>query len=153
LKSRAENVIRENGGGGRIRWAGYAESPLAAAASKWKTIQEGYPVKTILATALILALGITGISLSGAVQAQRMAVSSSQIFVHGTPVCVIQQAGEIIALVGICNTSGGESREEDLGSREDFHGEEPSDPRIGLPPGHPPVEFPLTLGEGRRILI
>jgi len=131
----------------------YAESPLAAAASKWKMIQEGYPVKTILATALILALGITGISLSGAVHAQRMAVSSSQIIVHGTPVCVIQQAGEIIALVGICSTSEGESREEDLGSSGDFHGEEPSDPRMGLPPGHPPVEFPPTLGEGRRILI
>ena len=110
-------------------------------------------MKAILATALILALGITGISLWGAVHAQHMAVSSSQIFVHGTPVCVIQQAGEIVALVGKCGTSGGESQEEDLGSGGDFHGEEPSDPRIGLPPGHPPVEFSPTLGEGRRILI
>jgi hypothetical protein len=50
-------------------------------------------VKTILATALILALGITGISLWGAVHARRMAVSSSQIFVHGTPVCVLQRGG------------------------------------------------------------
>jgi len=110
-------------------------------------------VKTILAAALILALGITGISLWGAVHAQRMAVSSSQIFIHGTPVCVIRQAEEIVALVGICGPSGGESREEDLGSRGSFHGGESSDPMIGLPPGHPPVEFPPTFGEGRRILI
>jgi hypothetical protein len=102
-------------------------------------IREGYPVKAILATALILALGITGISLWGAVHAQRMAVSSSQILIHGTPVCVTLHAGEIRASVGICGTSGGESREDGL--------------RPGLPPGHPPVDFPPALEEGRRILI
>ena len=102
-------------------------------------IREGYPVKAILATALILALGITGISLWGAVHAQRMAVSSSQILIHGTPVCVMQYAGEIRASVGICGTPGGESREDG--------------PRPGLPPGHPPVDFPPALEEGRRILI
>ena len=110
-------------------------------------------MKTILATALILALGITGVSLWGAVHAQRMAVSSSQIFIHGTPVCVIQQAGEIVASVGICGPAGGESREEDLGSGGNFHGKEPFDPRTGLPPGHPPVELHPNLGEGRGILI
>ncbi len=112
-------------------------------------------MKTILATALILALGITGISLWGAVHAQRMAVSSSQIFVHGTPVCVMQQAGEIIASVGMCGTSGGESREDDFGNGGVFHGGTPSplEPRLGLPPGHPPVDSPPALEEGRKILI
>jgi hypothetical protein len=117
----------------------HAESPLAVPASKRETIREGYPVKTILAAALILALGIAGISLWGAVHAQRMAVSSSQIFVHGTPVCVMQHAGEIIASVGMCGTSGGESLEDE--------------PRLDLPPGHPPVDSIPAFEEGRRILI
>ncbi len=112
-------------------------------------------MKTILATALILALGITGISLWGAVHARRMAVSSSQIFVHGTPVCVIQQGGEIIASVGICGASVGESREDDFGKGGGFHGEGPSplEPRFGLPPGHPPVDATPSFGKGRGILI
>ena len=112
-------------------------------------------MKTILATALILALGITGVSLWGAVHSQRMGVFSSQIFVHGTPVCVMQQAGEIIASVGLCGTSGGESRRDDFGSGGGFHGEEPSplEPGFGLPPGHPPVDSAPSYEKGRRILI
>ena len=102
-------------------------------------IREGYAVKIILATALILALGITGISLWGAVHAQRMDVSSSQIFIHGTPVCVMQLAGEILASVGMCGTPGGESMEDG--------------PRPDLPPGHPPVDSIPAFEEGRRILI
>ena len=96
-------------------------------------------MKIILATALILALGITGISLWGAVHAQRMDVSSSQIFIHGTPVCVMQHAGEILASVGMCGTPGGESMEDG--------------PRPDLPPGHPPVDSIPAFEEGRRILI
>ena len=135
--------------------APHAESPRATPASKRKKIREGSPVKTILATALILALGITGISLWGAVHAQRMAVSSSQIFVHGTPVCVMQQAGEIIASVGMCGTPGGEPQEDDYGNGDVFHGEGPPlvEPRFGLPPGHPPVDSTPAFEEGRRILI
>ena len=38
--------------------------------------------------ALILALGVTGISLWSAVHARRVAVSASQIYIDGTPVCV-----------------------------------------------------------------
>lgn len=112
-------------------------------------------MKAILATALILALGITGISLWGAVHAQRMAVSSSQIFIHGIPVCVMQQGGEIRASVGMCGTPGGESQEDGFGNEGVFHGGAPSplEPRLGLPPGHPPVDSPPALEEGRRILI
>jgi len=127
-----------------------AESPHATAASKRKTVREGYPVKSILAAALILALGITGISLWGAVHAQRMDVSSSQIFIHGTPVCVMQHAGEIIASVGRCGASGGESRGDGF---ENGGTPSPLGPRLGLPPGHPPVDSPPDLEEVRRILI
>jgi hypothetical protein len=118
-------------------------------------IREGYPVKAVLATAMIIALGITGISLWGEVHARRMAASSSQIFIHGTPVCVMQQAGEIIAAVGMCGTAGGESREDDFGNGGGFQGETPSplEPRLGLPPGHPPIDSTPTFEEGRRILI
>ena len=112
-------------------------------------------MKTILATALILALGITGIILWGTVHAQRMAVSSSQIIIDGTPVCVVQQAGEIHASVGMCGTPEGESWEDGFGNGGGFHGEMPSpfDPRLSLPPGHPPVDNPPALEENRRILI
>jgi hypothetical protein len=112
-------------------------------------------VKTILASTLILALGITGFSLWGVVHAQRKDVSSSQIFIHGTPVCVMQHAGEIIASVGICDTSGGESREDGFGNGGLFHGETPSplEPRLDLPPGHPPVDSTPSFGRGGRIPI
>lgn len=112
-------------------------------------------MKTVLATVLILALGIAGISLWGAVHAQRMAVSPSQIFVHGTPVCVMQQGREILATVGLCGTSGGESREDDFGSGGIFHGETPSflERHPSLPPGHPPVDSGPSFEKERRILI
>ena len=112
-------------------------------------------MKAVLATALIIALGITGISLWGAVHAQRVGVTSSQIFIHGTPVCVMQHAGKILASVGMCGTSGGESREDGFGNGGVFHGETPSprEPRHDLPPGHPPVDSTPGFGEGRRILI
>ena len=112
-------------------------------------------MKTVLATAMILALGITGILLWEAAHARRMAVSSSQIFVHGTPVCVMQQAGEIVASVGMCGRPGSGPREDDYGSGGAFHGEAPPafERRFGLPPGHPPVDSPPDFGEGRRTLI
>lgn len=112
-------------------------------------------MKTVLAAVMILLLGATGISLWETVHARRMAISSSQIFIHGTPVCVIQQAGEIVASVGRCGTSGGESREGDFGNGGVFHGEAPStpEPRFELPPGHPPVDTTPSFGKGRKILI
>ncbi|HQT98550.1 MAG: hypothetical protein B7Z62_01105 [Deltaproteobacteria bacterium 37-65-8] len=112
-------------------------------------------MKTVLAAVLVLALAITGISLWGAVHARRVAVSSSQIFVHGTPVCVIRQGESIIASVGICGPLGGDPQGDDSGNGEDFHGETPfhGEPRLGLPPGHPPIDTSPTFGEGRRILI
>ena len=112
-------------------------------------------MKTILATVMILALGITGILMWEAVHVRLMAVSSSQIFVHGTPVCVMQQAGKIVASVGMCGPPGSESPEEEYGSGDAFHGGPPSAPerRFGLPPGHPPVDSLPDFEEGRRTLI
>ena len=112
-------------------------------------------MKTFFATAMIIALGISGIFLWGTVHAQRMPVLSSQIFIHGTPVCVMQHAGEILASVGMCGTAGGEAREDDSGSGGVFHGEAPSPlgPRFGLPPGHPPVDSDPSLEKGRKVLI
>jgi hypothetical protein len=112
-------------------------------------------VKAILAAALILALAITGFSLWGAVHAQRMAVSSSQIFIDGTPVCVMQRGGDIIASVGTCDTPGGEATVDGFGNGDVFHRRTPVPliPRFGLPPGHPPIDSPQDMGEGRRILI
>lgn len=112
-------------------------------------------MKVILAAALILALGVTGISLWGVVHAQRMAFSSSQIFIDGTPVCVMQRGGDIIALVGTCDTPGGEETEDGFGNGDVYHGRRPGpvDPRFGLPPGHPPIGSPPDMEEGRRILI
>jgi hypothetical protein len=120
--------------------------------------REGYPVKTFIATVTVITIGVTGILLWGAVHAQRMDVSSSQIFIHGTPVCVFRHAGEIVASVGLCGSPGGESRAFENGGG--FHGGAPSPlgPRLGLPPGHPPIDHPPIdsspdLEEVRRILI
>ncbi len=112
-------------------------------------------MKTVLAAVLVLALAITGISLWGAVHARRMAVSSSQIFVHGTPVCVIRQGERIIASVGMCGTREGESPEDGIGSGGVFHrgAPYPRELRPELPPWHPPIGSPPDTGEGRRILI
>ena len=112
-------------------------------------------MKTMLAGALILALGITGIFLWSTVHAQRMAVSSSQIFIDGIPVCVMQQGRDIIASVGKCDGPGGEATEDGFGHGDIFHGRTPTplDPRFRLPPGHPPIDFPPEMEQGRRVLI
>ena len=112
-------------------------------------------MKAFLAGALILALGIAGLSLWGAVHAQRMAVSSTQIFIDGTPVCVMQHAGEIIASIGRCDIPGGEAAEDGYGNGDVFHGRMPAplDPRYHLPPGHPPIDSTPDMEKGRRILI
>ncbi len=112
-------------------------------------------MKTILAAALILAMAISGFSLWNAVHAQRVAVSSSQIFIDGTPVCVMQEGRDIIASVGMCGAPGGESPEDGIGSGGGFHRRAPypGDLHPVLPPGHPPIDSPPGMEEGRRILI
>jgi hypothetical protein len=111
------------------------------------------PRRSLLAIALILASGIASLWLWGAGHAQRMAASSSQIFIHGTPVCVTQRGGDIVAAVGVCGEFSGNPH----GGSGMFHGSNPlpGDPGMGLPPGHPPIdEEPLPVQEGgKRTLI
>ena len=102
-------------------------------------------MKTFLAIALVLSTCLAAFSLWGIVHARRMGVSSSQIFLHGTPVCITQRGGEIEAAIGECGSTPGASEEEDSG----FHvAPYPfGNPNAGLPPGHPPVGSDPDLGD------
>ncbi len=126
-----------------------------AEASKRKSAWRRDPVKTILAAAMILAMVISGFSLWNAVHAHWRTVSSSQIFIDGTPVCVMQEGRDIVASVGMCGAPGGESPEDGIGSGGGFHRRAPYPgyPHPVLPPGHPPIDSPRDTEEGRRILI
>ena len=112
-------------------------------------------MKAILGAALILALVVTGISLWGTVHATRMAVSTSQIFIDGTPVCVMQQGRDIIASVGTCDSPRGEAAEDGFENGDVSNGRttSPLNPRFRLPPGHPPIDTSPDIEEGRKILI
>lgn len=74
--------------------------------------------------------------------------ASSQIFIHGTPVCVTQEGGDIVARVGECAVSGGSP---DAGSLDNlpYHGH----PGWRLPPGHPPIDQEMFPDANRRVLI
>jgi len=103
-------------------------------------------VKTFLAIALVLSTCLAAFSLWGIVHARRMGSSSSQIFLHGTPVCITQRGGEIEAAVGECGSPSGAPEEEEgefRGTPYPF-----GHPNAGLPPGHPPVESDPDLGDG-----
>jgi len=108
-------------------------------------------LKSLLAIALVLTAALAGLSLWGMGHARHVAVSSSQIFIHGTPVCVTQRGGEIQASVGECAVLFGGPR----GQQEDADGFHNGDPHVGLPPGHPPIgPGPVPLfEENRRTLI
>lgn len=103
-------------------------------------------MKTFLAIALVLSTGLVAVSLWGIVHARRMSVSSSQIILHGTPVCITQRGGEIEAAIGECGSSPGAQEGED----GEFHGTQQPfrNPNAWLPPGHPPVGSDPDLGEG-----
>lgn len=110
-------------------------------------------MKTILAIALILTTGLAALSIWESVHARRMGGPSSQIFIHGTPVCVTQRGGEIEAAVGECGLLPGTSGEEGDASGSSPH--RLGTPGFGLPPGHPPIGSDPDLGNGaaRGILI
>ncbi|MGE5189084.1 MAG: hypothetical protein ACM3NF_03395 [Gemmatimonadota bacterium] len=75
--------------------------------------------------------------------------SASQIYIHGTPVCVFQHGKSIVARVGECGPGASRRDEPPAGTAPDLRGAEP-----GLPPGHPPVgpDMPPD-GAGRRLVI
>jgi hypothetical protein len=104
---------------------------------------------------MIVALGIVGISLWHAVHTRRAAFSSSQIYIHGTPVCVMRHDGEIKASVGLCDDYRGGSYGRGFGPGRGFHGGSPfsDEPPADLPPGHPPVDSSPALEQGQKIPI
>jgi len=110
-------------------------------------------LRTFLAIVLILTTGIAALSLRGMGNPLHMAFSSSQIYIHGTPVCVTQRGAEIEAMVGNCGALSDGPQE----GADGFHGGNlpPGHPRVGLPPGHPPVDSDPgpAFEERRRTLI
>ena len=106
-------------------------------------------MKTFLTIALVLTTGVAALFLWGSGHARGMASASSQIFIHGTPVCVTQRGGEIEAAVGDCGVLAGGPQKDSGG----YGGGNlpPGHPRLGLPPGHPPIDAgPGTGDDGRR---
>ncbi len=76
------------------------------------------------------------------------ASNSSQIYIHGTPVCVTQQGKDIVAQVGKC---GIPQHPPDADSLEKlpFHGHR----GLNLPPGHPPIDQEMFPDEQKPVLI
>jgi hypothetical protein len=95
-------------------------------------------MRSFLVIALVLSAGAASLWLWGAGHADRVAAFSSQIFIHGTPVCVTQRGDRIEAAVGTCDAPSGDPH----GGPGGYHGTRPGpgNPHIGLPPGHPPID-------------
>ena len=74
--------------------------------------------------------------------------SSSQIYIHGTPVCVFQQGKDILAKVGECGMENSPQGEDSL-ERLPFHGYRGGE----LPPGHPPIDQNMFPEPPKRLLI
>lgn len=70
----------------------------------------------------------------------------NQIFIHGTPVCVFSQDGNIMARVGQC-PGAPRSEKEGPPGRAPYNGP----PGMELPPGHPPVDRDM-LPDGSRTI-
>jgi hypothetical protein len=76
------------------------------------------------------------------------ASTSSQIYIHDTPVCVSMEGEEVVARVGKCPRESGVFEAPGPG-RTPFHGA----PGRGLPPGHPPIDRDMAPDANRRVLI
>jgi len=112
-------------------------------------------MRRILATVMVVASGIAGVFLWHAAHAPRLDVSSSQIYIHDTPVCVMRHGGEIIASIGMCDPNEGQSRGRGFGTGRGSVEESPYsiEAPSGLPPGHPPVDSIPAPERLRRIPI
>lgn len=100
-------------------------------------------MRTLLATVLIVLSLIAGVSLWNAAHTRNIDVSSSQIYIHGTPVCVMRHGGEILASVGTCDSHGGRPWEGGFGTGGGSL----------LPPGHPPVDSSPEFEQLRKLPI
>lgn len=102
---------------------------------------------------IILAAGLAGL-LGFSLYTMRDAgvpfatQADSQIYIHGTPVCVTRHHHGIVARVGECDR-GGDREEGEFTGKVPYHGH----PGRNLPPGHPPIDGPMFPEENRRVLI
>ena len=76
-------------------------------------------------------------------------VSSSQFFIHGTPVCVFRDGEDIVARVGECGAPMAPPESDSMESLPFRHGH----PGMKLPPGHPPIDQGIPPEGERRLLI
>ncbi len=74
--------------------------------------------------------------------------SASQIYIHGTPVCVTQEGKDIVARVGECGFPV-VPPDADFLEKLPYQGH----PGMQLPPGHPPIDQEMFPEENRRVLI
>ena len=95
---------------------------------------------------VLLAFAFVHVQAGGPIPS--LASSSSQIYIHGTPVCVTQMGKDIVAQVGECGIA---ALPPDADSRESFPFRE--GPGMTLPPGHPPIGQEMFPEENRRVLI
>jgi hypothetical protein len=121
----------------------------------YREIPEVNPMKTLFATIMIVALGITAVALWQAAQSRGGDVSFRQIYIHDTPVCVFRHGGEILAAVGACDSYGSQSWGEGSGTGRGSLGGSPyyRDAPSGLPPGHPPVDSTPEFDQFRKVPI
>jgi hypothetical protein len=107
-------------------------------------------VKTILTATLAgMFLLYAGFLFRASEPHAYLVSSSSQIYIHGTPVCVTQQGKDIVAKVGECGVPT-LSPDSDSMERLPFrHGH----PGMNLPPGHPPIDQEIFPHGQRRLLI
>ena len=74
--------------------------------------------------------------------------SSSQIYIHGTPVCVTREGKDIVAMVGECRIPGVPPDADSL-EKLPYQGH----PGMQLPPGHPPIDQEMFPDGQKRVLI
>ncbi len=107
-------------------------------------------MKTILAATLAgMLLLFAVLHIGGSGPHMSLVSSSSQIYIHGTPVCVTQEGNDIVARVGECGLHRLPPESEFLERLPFHHGQ----PGMNLPPGHPPIDQEMFPDEQRRVLI
>jgi hypothetical protein len=114
-----------------------------------ETAKKGDLLKTILLVAMagtFLMFAMLHVQESGPLTS--LVSSSSQIYIHGTPVCVTQDGKDIMARIGECGIPG-VSPDGDSLKNLPYHGH----PGRSLPPGHPPVDQEMFPDGNRRVLI
>ena len=115
-----------------------------------KTQKKEDPVKTILTVTFAgMFLLYAAFHFRASEPLASLASTSSQIYIHGTPVCVTQQGTDIVAQVGECGVPTA-TPDSDSVERLPFRGGHPG---MNLPPGHPPIDQDMFPDAQRRLLI